>query len=387
MKILIINKFLYPKGGSETYILSLGKTLEELGHDVQYFGMDHPQRQLGNRVGAYTPAVDLRKGRIQDALRVLYSPEAGKMLRLVLEDFQPDVCHVNNFNYQLTPSILLEINRWRKKTGRRCPIVYTAHDYQLVCPNHMCRSPKGNCDACIHGQVWHCAVNRCIHDSRAKSILGAVEAALWRVLGVYRKIDKIICCSAFLKEKLDHHPHLRGKTMVLPNFLPGKQEEGRGDGEYVLYFGRFSPEKGLCTLTEAAKRLPEIPFVFAGSGELTPGELPNVHNVGFCQGETLKHLIRNARFTVCPSQWYENCPFSILESLQLGVPVLGADIGGIPELIRPGENGDLFESGNAEDLTGKLWKLWHDPVRCKAAGLLTAEEYAASLLEGVYGQP
>lgn len=386
MKILMINKFLYPKGGSETYIFSLGKALEKLGHDVQYFGMDHPQRTLGNRVGAYVPAMDLRRGRINDALRVLYSPEARRKLRLVLEDFQPDVCHVNNFNYQLTPSILLEICRWRKKRGRRCPIVYTAHDYQLVCPNHMCRSPKGNCDACVSGRVWHCARNRCIHDSRAKSILGAVEAALWRTLGGYRNIDRIICCSAFLKEKLDYHPHLRGKTVVLPNFLPGKREKRVGAGEYVLYFGRFSTEKGLTTLMEAAKRLPQIPFAFAGSGEVIPWELPNVCNVGFRQGEELKALIRNARFAVCPSQWYENCPFSILESLQMGVPVLGADIGGIPELIRPGENGDLFESGNVEALTEKLQKLWKSPVVCDNTGLQTAEEYAMELLEGVYGR-
>ena len=312
--------------------------------------MDHPQRTMGNRVGAYVQAMDLRRGGTKDALRVLYSREARRKLRQVLEDFQPDVCHVNNFNYQLT------------------------------------RSPKGNCGSCVHGQVWHCAVNRCIHDSRAKSILGAAEAALWRLLGVYRRIDRVICCSAFLLEKLEQHPHLRGKTLVMRNFLPGKREERTGVGEYVLYFGRFSREKGLDTLMAAAKRLPDIPFVLAGSGDILPESLPNAENLGFLQGEQLQSWIRNARLTVCPSEWYENCPFSILESLQLGVPVLGADIGGIPELICPGENGDLFVSGDPENLAEKLRKLWQDPLPCIDTGLQTVEEYAASLLEGVYGQ-
>ena len=136
MNILIINKFLHPNGGSETYIFKLGKQLEELGHRVEYFGMEHEGRCVGNRAEAYTSDMDFHGGsklsKLTYPLKTIYSREARKKLRLVLEDFKPDVCHVNNFNYQLTPSILLEIAAWRKKEKKSCPIIYTAHDLQLV---------------------------------------------------------------------------------------------------------------------------------------------------------------------------------------------------------------------------------------------------------------
>jgi hypothetical protein len=144
MKILLINKFLYPNGGSETYIFKLGQQLMAMGHEVQYFGMEHEGRIVGNRVEAYTSDMDFHGGsklaKLTYPIKTIYSGEARKKLRLVLEDFQPDVCHLNNFNYQLTPSIILEIRKWSKT----CKILYTAHDYQLVCPNHMCRTVTTN---------------------------------------------------------------------------------------------------------------------------------------------------------------------------------------------------------------------------------------------------
>ena len=148
MKILMINKFLHPNGGSETYIIKLGKALEEQGHQVQYFGMEHPDRILGNQVNAYTTNMDFHGGSLLSKLtypiKTIYSHEARRKIRLVLEDFQPDVCHLNNFNYQLTPSIILEIRKWEKHSGHRCKIVFTAHDSQLVCPNHLMKNPNTN---------------------------------------------------------------------------------------------------------------------------------------------------------------------------------------------------------------------------------------------------
>ena len=141
MRVLIINKFLYPNGGSETYIFKLGEALEQHGHEVQYFGMEHEGRCVGNRVNAYTSDMDFHGGsklsKLTYPIKTIYSKESRVQLRKVLDDFKPDVCHLNNFNYQLTPSIILEIVKWRKETGRECKIIFTAHDYQLVCPNHI----------------------------------------------------------------------------------------------------------------------------------------------------------------------------------------------------------------------------------------------------------
>lgn len=385
MKILLINKFLHPNGGSETYVFGLGKALAELGNEVQYFGMDSDDRVVGNRVDAYTENMDFRrKANPFHALKVIYSSAARRKIRMVLEDFRPDVCHLNNFNYQLTPSIILEIRKWSRERNHPCKILYTAHDYQLVCPNHMCRSGKGNCEACLSGSVWSCVKNRCIHGSPAKSLLGALEAVFWKTAGAYKEIDTVVCCSHFLKSKLDSHPHLAGRTQVMHNFVEKSADNQTKAGNYVLYFGRFSPEKGVHTLLQAAKALPHIPFILAGSGELEV-DLPNVQNVGFQKGEKLENLIREARFTVCPSEWYENCPLSVLESLALGTPVLGANIGGIPELICPGENGALFESGDVEELKKKMLHLWEAPPRCVPQPISTAGSYAKQMLK-LYGE-
>ena len=388
MKILLINKFLHPNGGSETYVFRLGEALEKLGHEVQYFGMEHESRIVGNRVDAYTANMDFHRANITQALKVIYSPEARRKIREVLKDFQPDICHLNNFNYQLTPSVLLEIRRWSKETGHLCKILYTAHDYQLVCPNHMCRNRDGNCEACLNGHVWNCVRRKCIHGSLAKSFIGALEAFFWRKMGVYRQIDTIVCCSQFMKTKLDQHPHLAGKTIVMHNFVPKVPRTQREPGDYVLYFGRFTREKGVATLAEAAKALPQVSFIFAGSGELAAelGGIPNIRNMSFQTGEALENLISHARFTVCPSEWYENCPFSVMESLSRGIPVLGANIGGIPELINPGVNGELFESGNGEDLKEKLKQMWGTSIRCEMSDFLTAEAYAQTLLTLYYNK-
>ena len=368
MKILIINKFLFPNGGSETYIFKLGDYLKSQGHEVQYFGMEHEGRSVGNAVNAYTSDMDFHKGSILGKLtypiKTIYSREARIKIRKVLDDFEPDVCHLNNFNYQLTPSVILEIVKWRKSIGKECKILYTAHDYQLTCPNHMMNNPltHANCEKCAGSHYVNCIRGRCIHGSMAKSIIAAIEACYWNIRGTYSYIDKIICCSAFLKSRLDTNPILADKTVVMHNFIDNLTYRKVVKIDYVLYFGRYSREKGVETLIEAAKLLPDIDFIFAGRGEYSKfiEEVPNIKDVGFVMGEELGNLIREARFSICPSEWYENCPFAVLESQALGTVVVGARIGGIPELVIDGVNGLLFESGNPLDLVRVIKILWDD---------------------------
>ena len=396
MKILMVNKFLYPKGGAETYVFKLGAELQKQGHQVEYFGMEHPDRIVGNRVNAYTANMDFHGGsklaKLTYPIKTIYSSEARKKIRLVLEDFQPDVCHLNNFNYQLTPSIILEIRKWEKQSGHRCKIVYTAHDPQLVCPNHLMKNPNTNqlCQKCLGGHFGNCAKGKCIHGSLAKSLIGTAEAVFWKWMGVYRQIDRIICCSEFMKKCLDTDAVLAQRTIARHNFVDPVESKMVQKKDYVLYFGRYSKEKGIETLVRAAKELPDISFIFAGSGPLEHllDGISNVKNVGFQTGKTLEMLIREARFTVYPSEWYENCPFSVMESQMYGTPVLGANIGGIPELIHPGETGELFVSGNLEELKWKLQLMWSDKGKlaayaeaCESTHFSTVVEYVQKLIK------
>lgn len=396
MKVLLVNKFLYPKGGSETYVFKLGKTLSDNGHSVEYFGMYDEKNIVGNRVNAYSSNMDFHNSsklsKLTYSFKTIYSEEAREKIRFVLDDFKPDVCHLNNFNYQLTPSIILEIDRWRNETGKKCKIVYTAHDFQLICPNHMMMNPSSMqiCEKCLGGHYENCIKNKCIHASTAKSVIGALEAWIWNNKKVYKYIDVVISPSAFLAGKISNNPQLKEKINVLHNFTDITALSDFEKKDYILYFGRYSKEKGIETLLKVADELPDYKFIFAGSGPLEDevNKRANIENKGFQSGEKLVQLISEARLTVVPSEWYENCPFTVIESQMYGTPVLGADIGGIPELIEKGKTGELFESGNADDLKEKTERFMTigDNIKnyylnCKNASFYTAEEYCNRLIE------
>ena len=401
MKVLIVNKFLYPNGGSETYIFKIGKWLAENGHEAQYFGMEHEGRIVGNRAESYTSNMDFHTGKIGRLLypfKIIYSLEARRKLRPVLEDFAPDVVHLNNFNFQLTPSILYEIERYERKKGKKIRIIYTAQDYQLVCPNHLLLRPREYepCERCLQNGFKECIRGKCIHGSLVKSILGYMEAELYKKLHVYRKLDAVVCPSRFLRDRLAQYEDLRDKLLVMHNFVDRKDmleernPQERDAGRYVLYFGRFCREKGVGTLLQVCRSLPQIPFIFAGSGPMEEevNTVENVENCGFVSGEALYRLIAEAAFCVIPSEWYENCPFSVMESQIYGTPVLASAIGGIPELVKDGETGELFPPGNVDALREKTKKLWKDrkllekyTENCRSVRFDTTEEYCKKLLE------
>lgn len=408
MKILIINKFLHPNGGSETYIFEIGKQLQKMGHEVQYFGMEHEGRIGGNRVESYTQDMNFHGGglsKITYPFKILYSEEARKALRPVLEDFKPDVVHLNNINFQLTPSVIDEV----KSFDKNIKIVYTAHDAQWVCPNHLMRIPSTGerCLRCIDGAYSNCTKHRCIHDSKIRSLLGQIEANIYKHRHTYRMVDTIISPSKFLADVLSHNEDLKGRIVTLHNFveLPELAASASSDSpklatsdnekrDYVLYFGRYDVEKGIRIILAAARNLPEVDFIFAGKGDFEKEieELPNIKNVGFQDKEGITKIIRNARFSVFPSICYENCPFSVIESIVNETPVVGSNLGGVPELIDDSNTGLLFEAENVSELTDKIFTLWNDDAlvnkmhdNCiKAAAnnrFDTLESYCEKLLE------
>ena len=391
MKVLMINKFLYPKGGAETYTFALGKILEKHGHTVQYFGLRNEKNIVGNDVDALVNDMDFSEGtakNLRAPFRIIYNFQAAKAIRKVLDDFQPDIVHLNNIQYHLTPSIILEADRWRKKEKADCRIIYTAHDYQLICPSHGLFDVNIQpCERCLDGHYYHCVQTKCLKNSRAKSLLGTLDGYCWKYSRAYSCVDAYICCSRFLKEKLDTQPRFRGKTVVLHNFKDIVPLKGIEKKDYILEFGKLCKDKGTDTLIEAAKRMPDKQFVFAGYGpssELMQG-IPNIEYLGFKSGDELDRLIAEAAISVCPSEWYENCPFSVIESISLGTPVVGSRMGGIPELIEEGRTGELFEAGNVEQLCSAINKLYSQKESCSRncfeASFETSETYYSKLIK------
>ena len=180
-------------------------------------------------------------------------------------------------------------------------------------------------------------------------------------------IDLTVCPSEFMEKEISRNDDINGRTVTMYNFIDEIKPLGAECENYVLYFGRYSEEKGISNLVKAAKKLSNIPFVFAGKGELENevNSADNIKNVGFKTGDELRNIIEKALFTVLPAEWSENCPFSVMESQSLMTPVLGAKIGGIPELINDGKTGILFESGNLKELTEKIEYLYNNKELCR----------------------
>jgi len=354
MKILLVNKFLYPRGGSESYMLSLGKYYEEHGHEVEYFGMYDEKNTVGNSAEEYTSNMDFHStglSRFLYPFKIVYSFEAKKKIGKVLDSFKPDVVHMNNINFQLTPAIIYAVKK------RNIPLVQTVHDYQMICPNHLLYNFQKNepCEKCLSSSKLHCIKNKCIHGSLIKSIIGYAEAKFYSLLKTYKKVDLYVCPSTFLENKLlSAKSYYKGKTLTLHNFINeiNYTPKDTQNNSYIVYVGRLSKEKGVELLAETAKLLPDYTFKVAGNG---PDDevLKNIDNItllGFVGGENLWELISNAKALILPSVCYENCPISILEAHSLGVPVITMNYGGMAELVKDGFNGSLVKAPTPEDI-------------------------------------
>ena len=358
MKILMVNKFLYYKGGAESYVLKIGEELEKSGNEVQYFGMYSVNNIKENKLNLYTSEMDFHSKSIETLkypLKIIYSFEAKKKIKKIIEDFRPDIIHLNNINFQLTPSIIEQAYKMK------VPVVQTVHDYQMICPNHLLYNKNGICEKCITGSKWNCTKYNCIHNSKIKSIIGSFEAILYtKILRTYKKVSKFICPSYFMEQKLLENKEFEEKTIVIHNFIELRELSNRQKENYVLFFGRLSEEKGLDIFIETCKKLPQIKFKVAGTGPLE-SELRNIENieyVGFKTGKELEELISRAKFSVYPSIWYENCPLSILESESLGTPVITANYGGMKELVKNNKTGILVNDINVENLQKAIKELY-----------------------------
>ncbi len=394
MKILMVNKFLYPRGGSESYMLYLAEHLKKMGHEVEFFGMYDESNTVGNSKGLYTQNMDFHSkgfGRFLYPFKIIYSFEAKKKIMQVIDDFKPDIVHMNNINFQLTPSIIYAV----KKKG--IPLVQTVHDYQMICPNHLLYNFEKNvpCEKCVNGSHIYCIKNKCIHGSTVKSIIGVLEAKFYSFLKTYKKVDLYVCPSHFLENKLlSAKGYYKGKTKTIHNFINKEKFvnlDSREDS-YILFVGRLSKEKGIEKLSRTAKLLPEYTFVIAGSGpdEEILKDIPNVKLLGFLTGKKLTELMGNAKLLILPSVCYENCPLSILEAHAMGVPVVTMNSGGMAELVKDGVTGTLVNEPTPEEIAHKLRetiedKDYYNTLRenCKNEknNILSVETYADILMK------
>lgn len=379
MKILLANKFYYRRGGDCVYLLNLELLLRESGHEVAIFAMDYsdnletPWRKYFPSEIKFEPGL----GMVEAFMRPLGTNEVKRKFYALLDEFKPDVVHLNNIHTQLSP-IIAELAH-----ARGIKVVWTLHDLKLLCPRYDClRNGKIACEECFMDKR-KVLEYKCMKNSIVASFLAYREAVSWNRERLERCTDIFICPSLFIANKMIQGGFDKTKMCTLCNFIDiektRKHEYNKQD--YYCFIGRLSHEKGVATLVEAARQLP-YKLKIIGGGPLmdelkTLATGTSIEFVGYKQWPEIKELVGCARFSVIPSECYENNPFSVIEAQCLGTPVLGARIGGIPELIEEGESGMLFESKNVIDLKTKIEAMFSHTFDYEALAKSSQERYSA----------
>lgn len=373
MRIILVNKFHHMRGGSETYYFGLAEGLRRLGHEVHFFAMQDPKNLPCEDSDLFVSAKDYNgptsiTRKLSEARSLVYSKESLEKFERLCERVKPNVIHMNLVHRQITLSILDA----PYLAEHRVPVLFTSHDYILVCPNYLMLDGSGAvCEACLGGDFSNCLKRKCVKGSTAKSAMAMIEADWYKRHRTYSKIDRIIAPSEFMRSKLIQGGFPEHQVVHLQNFAKddvldwSRSTDDKTDWmhPYILYFGRLSREKGVDILVDAFERaLPQMPdnvrLVIAGDGPeraaLEKKSSERVQFVGFKQGDELEKLVSGATFACCPSVWRENMPYSIVEALAEGTPVVGSSIGGIPEVVIEGKTGWLAEPAAVESLADAL---------------------------------
>jgi len=360
-RLLSINNYHYRRGGAEFVFLEHNRVFGKHGWDVVPFCMQHPDNEPSPWDSYFVEEIEFGRdygplAKAKRAAKVIYSLEARRKLRGLIAQARPQVAHAHNVYHHISPAIFSVLK------AENVPTVLTLHDLKLACPAYTMLRANQPCESCRGGKIHNVLRHRCLKGSAALSAVAWAEAMLHASLGTYRdNIDRFVVPSRFYIDKLVEWGWPRARFTHIPNFVDVERFSPQGQpGRGFLYFGRLSPEKGLPTLIRAAAKA-GVPLTIVGTGAQEPelrgvaaAARADVTFLGYRSGDALHAAVTAARAVVLPSEWYENAPVSVLEAYALGRPVIGARIGGIPELVREGETGTTFPSRDVDALAGCL---------------------------------
>lgn len=374
MKIILANNYFYLRGGAEKVFFNEMELLKSSGNQIATFARQY-EKNISSEYSKFFPSpieyedVPLLT-KLSVAFKLVYSLEARKCFSSLIQSFNPDIVHAHNICGRLTTSIL------DAAAEKGLPVVITLHDYKLICASYLMLNKGRICERCISGSTINCILTRCHKDSLAASSVYTVETMFNKFFGKHNIVDFFICPSRFLLKKHSKAGWPEEKLIYIPNFVRASEfEPDYSYGGYILFVGRLSKEKGLLTLLDAVKGL-DVVLRIAGDGPMRAeyekhafdNNISNVVFEGYKSGKELKDLFRGSSFIVMPSHCYENAPMSILEASAYGKPVIGSEIGGIPEMVIEGETGMLFDPGDTEGLIEKITYMISDPARARKMG-------------------
>lgn len=367
MKILLVNKYHYHKGGAETFYLGLGELLKNEGHEVLYFSMNDENNLPSNESQYFVSNVDYSGKdsvfkQIKYGFKIVYNREAKKKFKKLIDDKKPDLIVLNNIHRQIGLSILSAIKK------RKIPTLWVVHDLISICPNCVMLCNDVICEKCSKGKYINCLKNKCIKNSFIKSALGTIEAYYAKITHKYDVPSMYICPSIFFKNKLEESRVTKKPIRFLRNFAPLDLEikDAKKYKKNLIFIGRISKEKGVLNLIKAFNLLKaDFTLTIVGDGPQFNEALNLIDSlkeervllVGRKNKKEIYDLLDESYASIVSSIWYENCPYSIIESFSRGVPVLGSNLGGIPEMVIENETGFLFKNSSLESLLIALNKI------------------------------
>jgi glycosyltransferase involved in cell wall biosynthesis len=377
VRILVANKFWYRRAGLERVMFDEIGWLEAAGHEVAHFSTQHPENDASPWAGYFAPYLELgpqtpltAREKAIAVERMFWNRVAAQRFARLLRDFRPDIVHVHGIHRQISPSILAEARR------AGVPVVQTLHDYHPICASgDLLLAGRCACDPPLCGpvNVLPCVVHACVHQSKTKSVLGAVEL-LWRrwMVRYEQLVDAFISPSRYLARIVSVSGVRHRPIHVLPNAIPAPSHmPDELPGEAFVYAGRLSREKGLGTLMRAVEAA-HVTLLVAGTGPLehplTAQAPRGVRFLGRLPGDEVDCLLAGCRAAVVPSEWAENAPMAVLEPMALGRPVIATRMGGIPEQIRDGVDGVLVDAGDELQLAAALRVLADDAALADRLG-------------------
>jgi glycosyltransferase involved in cell wall biosynthesis len=355
MRILLINRNHFIGGGADRVYLNTGELLEESGHEVTYFSTSNNQNIDSEYEPYFVKNSNTREGgfisKIKGVKKYLYNKETENNLDRLISDFKPEVAHIHLFYGVLSASVLKTLKK------NKVPIILTIHDYRLLCPVNTMLDKEGRiCEKCKNDKFYNCITKRCSEGNVFQSTVVTAEAYMRKfIYDPLTYINHFIFVSQFCRNKhISFDQRYKKKSSLLYNFSNPIENPSLIKGNYLFYYGRLSREKGVLNLINAVKKT-NSKLIIAGEGHQKEEVLKaingfsNIEFVGFKSGTDLNELILNSSFVVVPSEWYENNPMTIVESFLLAKPVIGSNVGGIPELVTD-ETGFTFESADEKSL-------------------------------------
>lgn len=367
-RLVGVHRLHHRMGGAEGVHLDHLALFRAFGWDCAEFAMDHPENEPSEWQRFFPSRFEQPTGptAFTKLPRFFHSGEAREKFARLLDEMRPDVIHIHGIYVHLTNAIL------KPALDRRIPIVYTLHDYKLVCPAyHFWTKHDGVCERCRGGRQWHCLTNRCTGGSLVKDALYAADGYIqWHRRLPRDAVDRFVGPCRFLVDKFVEHGFPAEKMRWVPNFFESADDApvGAADvaalrarhGRHVLFFGRLSPEKGIDLLIDACAEA-RVPLVLAGDGPQR-AELEaqaarrggSVAFLGHLKGAALWAQVEAATVIALPSVWYEIAPKSILEAQARAKPVIVSAIGGLPELVEDGVTGVVVPPHDAQALASGL---------------------------------